>query len=481
MDLPKVCVSYSHDDYDFFEQVKKDLDLLSKNQVISFWADHMIKAGADWDEEIKEKFNDGDIFILLISRSFITSRYINEIETVIIKRKRLTGSVVIPIFISPAMLDFHEWILKTQGLPMKEGKPVYINGVSEGERQELYTQIGTNIKDIAVKFQEKNSKAMHVLFGTTNNLMISKEQERVLSRIDSLKQQHSHWNFKLFDFLNSNCSYEPKALQNNFTETLNNKRMCIILGDPTDDFFQWQFEVIRERLSETQTKFLFFVDKEKLKKSNENEFTTRFIQFFNNLDYSRIQYHPFSTSEEVVEILKEELNILFPEPSEILGSANPNHVILCLEPQTDGNDVFRLEIKQRIEQKSFSVHNIIEGSDQEADNKLLSKSIGIILYHGKAEIRWLETIQMLLSKTFAIRQIFPRLTILSDPDKGPSKETKLELFLSHELRTNEEQNIDEIKKKVILVGSENLRKNENEKLNEAINWFLGELESRDSA
>lgn len=75
----RVFISYSHDDDDFRKDLHKHLSPLEKQKKISVWSDREIPAGDDWEKHIQDKL-DCDIFIVLVSASFISSTYCYDTE-----------------------------------------------------------------------------------------------------------------------------------------------------------------------------------------------------------------------------------------------------------------------------------------------------------------------------------------------------------------------------------------------------------------
>ncbi|WP_235299665.1 TIR domain-containing protein [Portibacter marinus] len=105
----KVFISYSHDDYQFREELQKFLVGMERENKIEVWQDGRIQAGMDWDSEIKKNLDDSDIIILLVSQRFIASNYIHEVEL-----KRAINTIgdderhLIPVLIKNA--DYENWI-----------------------------------------------------------------------------------------------------------------------------------------------------------------------------------------------------------------------------------------------------------------------------------------------------------------------------------------------------------------------------------
>lgn len=79
----KVFLSYSHrdnDDRDLFREFRNHLTGLEDDRLIRVWWDKEITAGTRWNDEIKARLAESQIFLPLTSASFNASKYIREEE-----------------------------------------------------------------------------------------------------------------------------------------------------------------------------------------------------------------------------------------------------------------------------------------------------------------------------------------------------------------------------------------------------------------
>jgi hypothetical protein len=67
--------SYSHRDEELRRKLEDHLAGLRWNEVITDWHDRNIDAGDEWAKEIDHNLTSADIILLLVSASFIASRY----------------------------------------------------------------------------------------------------------------------------------------------------------------------------------------------------------------------------------------------------------------------------------------------------------------------------------------------------------------------------------------------------------------------
>lgn len=116
----KFFVSYSSKDEKYKKELKKHLRGLIDKGLIEYWDGRTILPGEYWEEEIKEKMEQADIILLLVSVDFMNSDYINDVELKRAIERHKDGTVkIIPVILRPC--DFESSFLnKYQALP--EGK-----------------------------------------------------------------------------------------------------------------------------------------------------------------------------------------------------------------------------------------------------------------------------------------------------------------------------------------------------------------------
>jgi hypothetical protein len=100
---PHVFVSYSHRDERILRSLLPYLELLRREGVADIWVDTELKGGARWRNEIDEALDAASIAVLMISQSFLVSRFIYEEELPRIFRRQQNGKLtVLPVFLSPS-------------------------------------------------------------------------------------------------------------------------------------------------------------------------------------------------------------------------------------------------------------------------------------------------------------------------------------------------------------------------------------------
>ncbi|HMA73504.1 MAG TPA: toll/interleukin-1 receptor domain-containing protein [Xanthobacteraceae bacterium] len=92
-------ISYAHDDYDAFNEMRTHLRAVERAFKIDFWADKRIKAGNYWSVKIADAIEAAKIHILMFSPAFIRSDYIFDHELPAINNKCAKGDLVLPVVI----------------------------------------------------------------------------------------------------------------------------------------------------------------------------------------------------------------------------------------------------------------------------------------------------------------------------------------------------------------------------------------------
>ncbi len=122
----KVFVSYAHEDEAFLKDLEEHLALLRRQGLIEIWSDRRLSAGETWSDEIQEQLASSDLILLLVSSSFIESRYAWEEEMrPALKRHRdpEDSAVVVPILVRNVDVEGAEFLKGTQALP-PGGNPI---------------------------------------------------------------------------------------------------------------------------------------------------------------------------------------------------------------------------------------------------------------------------------------------------------------------------------------------------------------------
>lgn len=148
--MAKVFFSYSHDDEQYRDQLEKHLASLQHEGLIESWHDRRIVAGARLDAEIDQQINAADVILLLVSSSFLASRYCYTIEmTRALERHRAGEAHVVPVIVRAC-----DW----QGTPLgallavpKDGKAI----TSWPNFDEAYADVASQIRRLVQSHQPR--------------------------------------------------------------------------------------------------------------------------------------------------------------------------------------------------------------------------------------------------------------------------------------------------------------------------------------
>jgi len=93
---------YAHEDEPLLNELKKHLQPLQRQKLISTWHDRDISAGTEWEQKINQHLDTAEIILLLVSPDFMASDYCYDIEMKrAIERHERGEAKVIPIILRP--------------------------------------------------------------------------------------------------------------------------------------------------------------------------------------------------------------------------------------------------------------------------------------------------------------------------------------------------------------------------------------------
>lgn len=145
--MAKVFFSYSHDDEAYRDQLEKHLASLQHEGLIESWHDRRILAGADLNQEIDDQLNQADIILLLVSASFLSSRYCYSIEMKRALERQARGEAqLIPVIVRPC--DWQSTPLSGLMAVPKDGKAITM----WANHDEAYTDVAKSIRAVTVRF-----------------------------------------------------------------------------------------------------------------------------------------------------------------------------------------------------------------------------------------------------------------------------------------------------------------------------------------
>jgi internalin A len=116
----RMFVSYAHDDERQLKRLDSILDVLEQQHGLTPWRDKRLIAGDEWDEEIRARLEDMDIFLFIASAASMASPYIRDPELQRAKERRALGQVeMVAVKLEPCAHDDDPFLGKLQRLPAK--------------------------------------------------------------------------------------------------------------------------------------------------------------------------------------------------------------------------------------------------------------------------------------------------------------------------------------------------------------------------
>lgn len=140
---PTFFISYADRDKEFKNELQKHLSGLKRINLIRDWEGRAILPGQDWEDEIRQKLEQAEVVLFLVSSDFLASEYINDVEIKKTIERHSQGRVrIIPIILRPCDFD---------SLPIKryQALPEGARAISLWEnKDEAYLNIVNRIKDV---------------------------------------------------------------------------------------------------------------------------------------------------------------------------------------------------------------------------------------------------------------------------------------------------------------------------------------------
>lgn len=119
-----VFISYSHKNMKYKEKLLISLEALKQSYNIETWHDGMIDAGGNIDDDIKKAMDKSHIVLLIITDSFIASKYCIEEELQrAIEREKQDKCIVIPVMFQESVLTDVLSFFSHNRVP-EDGKPI---------------------------------------------------------------------------------------------------------------------------------------------------------------------------------------------------------------------------------------------------------------------------------------------------------------------------------------------------------------------
>jgi hypothetical protein len=154
--------SYSHEDEDYRDRLEKHLAGLQYQGLIDVWHDRRIPAGGGIDDSVDEELNQADVVLLLISASFLSSRYcVSREMEVALQRHREQRTHVIPVMLKPC--DWHYAPFKDLKIVPRDAKAI----TSWSNEDEAFRDAAIEIRKVVEALHAKRAVASTAIASST--------------------------------------------------------------------------------------------------------------------------------------------------------------------------------------------------------------------------------------------------------------------------------------------------------------------------
>jgi internalin A len=156
----RVFVSYAHEDERLLKRLDAILDVLEQQHGLASWRDKRLIAGDEWDEEIRSRLEDMDIFVFIASQTSLVRPYIKDPELKRAKERRAGGEIEIVIVkLEPCACDDDAFLGKLQRLA-----PRLKSIVETSPRSTGWEQVRKDLLPVIQRVREKKRPlARHTL------------------------------------------------------------------------------------------------------------------------------------------------------------------------------------------------------------------------------------------------------------------------------------------------------------------------------
>lgn len=114
-EAPLVVVSYSHKDKKWLDELLPHLHHLKRNRGVEHWDDTQLKIGARWYDQIRHALGSARYAILLVSKHFLASEFVQEEEVPYLLTQENRGRLeLLPIIVGRCDWESEYWLERLQ-------------------------------------------------------------------------------------------------------------------------------------------------------------------------------------------------------------------------------------------------------------------------------------------------------------------------------------------------------------------------------
>jgi internalin A len=152
----RVFVSYAHDDERQLKRLDCILDVLEQQHGLASWRDKRLIAGDNWDEKIRQRLEDMDIFLFIASATALVRPYIKDPELRRAKERHATGEVeLVTVKLEPSASDDDDFIGRFHRLAAN------FKSISEARNKSAaWEQVRQDLKPVIARVRAKKENRM---------------------------------------------------------------------------------------------------------------------------------------------------------------------------------------------------------------------------------------------------------------------------------------------------------------------------------
>jgi internalin A len=151
----RVFVSYAHDDERKLKRLDAILDVLEQQHGLASWRDKRLIAGDEWDEEIRSRLEDMDIFLFIASQFSVVRPYIKDPELRRARERHQTGEVeIVAVKLEPCAYDDDPFLGKLQRLA-----PLFKSIDQTPLKSAAWEQVRRDLLPVIQRVREKKRRA----------------------------------------------------------------------------------------------------------------------------------------------------------------------------------------------------------------------------------------------------------------------------------------------------------------------------------
>lgn len=154
---PLVFVSYSHDDTAWMRRLEDQIEPLARQGGFRLWTDEGIEPGDLWEEKIEAALDEAQAAVLLVSDSFLVSKFIQDAELprLLEAARRREGFRILWVYLEACNYEATEIRRYQATHKTDDGRLVALQALPEREVPETLKRISRAIRDAVVSDDEE--------------------------------------------------------------------------------------------------------------------------------------------------------------------------------------------------------------------------------------------------------------------------------------------------------------------------------------